>query len=75
MDILNLNKKKKKIEKENINEDDLSKIFLNKNNIKKLLEDLYEKEMKFKNAYAEYYTKLSETMNNNYFKDMTENST
>ena len=75
MDILNLNKKEKKIEKENINEDDLSKIFLNKNNTKKLLEDLYEKEMKFKNAYAEYYSKLSETMNNNYFKDMIENST
>ena len=31
--------------------------------------------MKFKNAYAEYYTKLSETMNNNYFKDMIKNST
>ena len=81
MDILDLNKKGKKIEKEkenkanDINEDDLSKIFLNKNSEKKLLKDLYEKEMKFKNAYAEYYTKLSETMNNNYFKDMIENST
>lgn len=79
MDILNLNKEKKNLEvneknTEKINDEEISKIFLNQVSAKKLIHDLYEKEMKFKNAYAEYYTKLSETMNNNYFKEMLQNS-
>ncbi len=78
-DILNLDKKTKekqdnKINGLNINEnqniilgnEELSKIILNKT---KLLQDLYEKEMKYKNAYKEYCKQLSETMNNDYFKD------
>ena len=79
MDILNLNKEKNSLEEKgikngNIPDEEISKIFLNKTSTKKLLQDLYEKEMKFKNAYAEYYTKLSETMNTNYFKEILENS-
>ena len=78
-DILNLDKKTKekqdnKINGLNINEnqniilgnEELSKIILNKT---KLLQNLYEKEMKYKNAYKEYCKQLSETMNNEYFKD------
>ena len=78
-DILNLDKKTKekqdnKINGLNINEnqniilgnEELSKIILNKT---KLLQDLCEKEMKYKNAYKEYCKQLSETMNNDYFKD------
>lgn len=76
MDILNLNKENNIIENKSseIVNDDLQKIFINKMNTKKLLEDLYEKEKKFKNAYEEYYSKLSETMNNNYFKNFFESS-
>ena len=76
MDILNLNKENNNIENKSseIVNDDLQKIFINKMNTKKLLEDLYEKEKKFKNAYEEYYSKLSETMNNNYFKNFFESS-
>ena len=78
IDILNLNKENKNIDKNNINneniiDNDISKIFLNQKSTKKLLEDLYEKEMKFKSAYTAYYTKLTETMNNAYFKEMIEN--
>ena len=76
LDILNLNKENNNIDLKSseIVNDDLQKIFINKMNTKKLLEDLYEKEKKFKNAYEEYYSKLSETMNNNYFKNILENS-
>ena len=77
-DILNLDNKS--TEKENkkllnidnnkniiIGNDEFSKIILTKT---KLLQDLYEKEMKYKNAYKEYCKQLSETMNNDYFKDI-----
>ena len=76
MDILNLKKENYAIgsKSSEIVNDDLQKIFINKMNTKKLLEDLYEKEKKFKNAYEEYYSKLSETMNNNYFKNFLESS-
>ena len=73
LDILNLNKENECKNSEIVN-DDLQKLFINKMNTKKLLEDLYEKEKKFKNAYEEYYSKLSETMNNNYFKNFFESS-
>jgi len=73
MDILNLNRENKKLEFNNYNED-IKNILLNKINAKKLLEDIYEKEKKFKNAYAEYYSKLTETINNNYFQKIIENS-
>ena len=76
MDILNLNKEKEMIKNlngENVN-DEMRTIFLNELRTKKILEDLFEKEMKFKTAYAEYYSKLSETMNNEYFKGILKNS-
>ena len=50
-----------------IGNDEFSKIILTKT---KLLQDLYEKEIKYKNAYKEYCKQLSETMNNDYFKDI-----
>ena len=71
-DILNLNKENNIIDNQSSN--DLEKLIINRINTKILLEDLYEKEKKFKNAYAEYFSKLSETMNNNYFKNMLESS-
>jgi len=75
-DILNLNKENNIIENQSseLTKNDMEKIIINRINTKILLEDLYEKEKKFKNAYAEYYSKLSETMKNNYFKNILESS-
>ena len=72
IDILNLNRENKKLELNSYNQD-IKNILLNKINAKKLLEDIYEKEKKFKNAYVEYYSKLTETINNNYFQKIIEN--
>ena len=75
-DILNLNKENNFIENQSseLPKNDMEKLIINRINTKLLLEDLYEKEKKFKNAYAEYYSKLSETMKNNYFKNILESS-
>ena len=75
-DILNLNKENNIIENQSseLTKNDMEKIIINRINTKILLEDLYEKEKKFKNAYAEYYSKLSETMKNNYLKNILESS-
>ena len=78
MDILDLkkeNKQNKKIEllnnkNENMINEEITKFFLNKS----LLQDLHEKEIELKKAYVEYYSKLSETINNNYLVGMIENS-
>jgi hypothetical protein len=72
MDILNLNKEKKILNVNKKNEE-IKNIILNQANTKKLLDEIYEKEMKFKTAYAEYYSKLAETMNNNYFQKLVDN--
>ena len=66
IEILNLN---------NNNEiNNSEKKLLEKLNAKILLKDLYEKKKQVKNAYEEYSTKLIETMNNNYVKNILENS-
>ena len=66
IEILNLN---------NNNEmNNSGKKLLEKLNAKILLKDLYEKKKQVKNAYEEYSTKLIETMNNNYVKNILENS-
>jgi hypothetical protein len=72
MDILNLNKEKKILNVNKKNEE-IKNLILNQANTKKLLDEIYEKEMKFKTAYAEYYSKLAETMNNNYFQKLVDN--
>ena len=72
MDILNLNKEKKILNANKTNEE-IKNIILNQANTKKLLDEIYEKEMQFKTAYAEYYSKLAETMNNNYFQKLVDN--
>jgi hypothetical protein len=73
MDILNLNKEKKILNVNKKNEE-IKNLILNQANTKKLLDEIYEKEMKFKTAYAEYYSKLAETMNNNnYFQKLVNN--
>ena len=72
LEILNLNKDNNN----NIisNEDNIEKNLFDKLNAKILLKDLQEKKKQFKNAYAEYSSKLKETMNNDYVKNIVENS-
>ena len=70
IEILNLNK-----DSNNINvEESIEKTLFDKLNAKILLKDLCEKKKQFKNAYVEYSTKLKETMNNDYVKNIMENS-
>ena len=75
LDILNLNKEKNNLDFDlnSKNNENIKNIILNQVNTNILLKEIYEKEMKFKTAYAEYYSKLAETMNNNYFQKMVEN--
>ena len=72
LEILNLNKDNNN----NIisNEENIEKDLFDKLNAKILLKDLQEKKEQFKNAYAEYSSKLKETMNNDYVKNIMENS-
>ena len=72
LEILNLNKDNNN----NIisNEENIEKDLFDKLNAKILLKDLQEKKKQFKNAYAEYSSKLKETMNNDYVKNIMENS-
>ena len=73
IEILNLNKDNNNINIFN-DENNLEKKLLDKLNAKILLKDLYEKKKQVKNAYEEYSSKLIETMNNNYVKNIIENS-
>ena len=72
IEILNLNKDNNN----NIisSEDTIEKNLFDKLNAKMLLKDLQEKKKQFKNAYAEYSSKLKETLNNDYVKNIMENS-
>ena len=72
IEILNLNKDNNN----NIinNGDNIDKNLFDKLNAKILLKDLQEKKKQFKHAYAEYSSKLKETMNNDYVKNIMENS-
>ena len=72
IEILNLNKDNNN----NIinNGDNIEKNLFDKLNAKILLKDLQEKKKQFKHAYAEYSSKLKETMNNDYVKNIMENS-
>lgn len=51
-------------------ENNIEKSILDKLNAKILLKDLHEKKSQVKNAYAEYSSKLKETMDNDYIKDL-----
>ena len=66
IEILNLNKNNK-------NDENLEKDLFDKLNAKILLKDLNEKKKQFKDAYIEYSSKLKETMNNDYLKNIMEN--
>ena len=55
-------------------ENNIEKSILDKLNAKILLKDLHEKKSQVKNAYAEYSSKLKETMDNDYIKDLMSGS-